>query len=195
MAHGLTPKQEAFCLRYLETGNASDAYRHAYDAEKMKPESVHRKAFELLQNVKIAARLAELKALQLKRHNVTIDRVLTEYARLAFLDIRKAFDEAGNLKPIHELDDATAAAIASLEVDDLFDGAGQDRRHVGVTRKIKLTDKKGALDSLGKYLGMFVDRSDVRIRKPITEMTDDELNAELAEYERTAGAVLPRPAD
>ena len=40
-----------------------------------------------------------------------VDRVLTEYAKLAFLDIRKAFDEDGNLKPIHELDDDTAAAI------------------------------------------------------------------------------------
>lgn len=26
----LTPKQEAFCLAYLETGNASEAYRHVY---------------------------------------------------------------------------------------------------------------------------------------------------------------------
>lgn len=35
-------------------------------------------------------------------------------------------------------------------------------------------------------------RSDVTLRKPITEMTDDELNEELAEYERTAGTLLPR---
>ena len=33
----LTPKQEAFCLAYMETGNASEAYRRAYDADNMKP--------------------------------------------------------------------------------------------------------------------------------------------------------------
>ena len=36
----LTPKQERFCQVYIETGNASEAYRAAYNAEKMKPESV-----------------------------------------------------------------------------------------------------------------------------------------------------------
>lgn len=58
----LTPKQEAFCLSYLKTGNASEAYRQAYSAENMKPESVNRKAKDVLDNVKIRARLEELNA-------------------------------------------------------------------------------------------------------------------------------------
>lgn len=37
----LTPKQETFCLAYIETGNASEAYRQAYDAENMKPDTVN----------------------------------------------------------------------------------------------------------------------------------------------------------
>lgn len=57
MADNLTPKQEKFCLEYIETGNASEAYRRSYDAENMKPESVNRKAKELMDNVKITARL------------------------------------------------------------------------------------------------------------------------------------------
>lgn len=56
----LTPKQEKFCLVYLKTGNASEAYRQAYDASNMKPESVNRKAKDVLDNVKITSRLAEL---------------------------------------------------------------------------------------------------------------------------------------
>ncbi len=44
----LTPKQEAFALAYVETGNASEAYRYAYDAGNMKLASVNRKAKELL---------------------------------------------------------------------------------------------------------------------------------------------------
>lgn len=58
----LTPKQEAFCLAYLETGNASEAYRRAYSAENMKPETVNRNAKALLDHNKIATRLAELRA-------------------------------------------------------------------------------------------------------------------------------------
>ena len=27
----ITPKQEAFAQKYIECGNASEAYRHAYD--------------------------------------------------------------------------------------------------------------------------------------------------------------------
>lgn len=74
---GLTPKQEAFCLAYDETGNASEAYRRSYNASRMKPESVNRKAKELTDNVKIAARLGELRAGHVERHNVTIDDIRT----------------------------------------------------------------------------------------------------------------------
>ena len=68
----LTPKQEAFVMAYVETGNASEAYRRSYNAEKMKPESINRKAKELLDNVKITARVAELQAEHKERHNVTV---------------------------------------------------------------------------------------------------------------------------
>jgi phage terminase small subunit len=57
----LTPKQESFCLAYIETGNASEAYRRSYNATKSKPESINRLAKALIDNVKIASRLAELR--------------------------------------------------------------------------------------------------------------------------------------
>lgn len=56
----LTPKQEAFCLAYIETGNASEAYRRAYDAGKMATATIHRKAKDLLDNGKVTARIKEL---------------------------------------------------------------------------------------------------------------------------------------
>ncbi len=44
----LTPKQKGFCISYIETGNASEAYRLNYSVEKMKPDTVNRKAkFEM----------------------------------------------------------------------------------------------------------------------------------------------------
>lgn len=57
----LTVKQEAFCLAYLETGNASEAYRRAYSAQNMKPESVAVAASRALSNAKVALRVSELR--------------------------------------------------------------------------------------------------------------------------------------
>ena len=59
----LTPKQETFCLAYMETGNASEAYRSAYDVdEDAKPEGVHVDASKLLADLKGVLRIADLKA-------------------------------------------------------------------------------------------------------------------------------------
>ncbi|OOF45934.1 terminase [Rodentibacter trehalosifermentans] len=74
----LTPKQETFCLKYIELGNASEAYRQAYNAENMKQESVHRKAAELLADGKITARIEALQAEHKERHKLTIDDLLIE---------------------------------------------------------------------------------------------------------------------
>jgi len=71
----MTPKQEAFCLAYVETGNASEAYRRAYNASKMKPATINVKASELLADGKIAVRVDELKAEHAERHAVTVDDI------------------------------------------------------------------------------------------------------------------------
>lgn len=75
---GLTPKQEAFCQRYLESGNASEAYRQCYSAEKAKPETINRSAKELLDNPKIAARLTELRGAAQAAHGVTVASLIAE---------------------------------------------------------------------------------------------------------------------
>lgn len=74
----LTIKQEAFCQAYIETGNASEAYRTAYAADKMKAEAIHVKASELLSNGKISVRVKELQGEIKQRHNVTVDSLLKE---------------------------------------------------------------------------------------------------------------------
>ena len=74
----LTPKQEAFALAYVETGNASEAYRRAYSAEKMKPASVAVNASKLLADAKVALRVQELQAKAVERHETTVDDILRE---------------------------------------------------------------------------------------------------------------------
>jgi phage terminase small subunit len=74
----LTPKQESFCLAYLETGNASEAYRRAYNTAKMKPESVNRLAKAAVDNVKIASRLAELRKPAVEAAQITLQSHLRD---------------------------------------------------------------------------------------------------------------------
>ena len=83
---GLTVKQERFATLYIETGNASEAYRQSYDAAGMTLASVHREAHALLENPKVAARLAELQAAHQKRHEATIQRLVDELSLIAFAD-------------------------------------------------------------------------------------------------------------
>lgn len=91
MAQELTQKQDDFCLKVIEIGNASEAYRQVYNAENMKPETVHRKAAELMENGKIAARLAELRENHQQRHGLTVDDLVIELE-----DTRKIAIENGH---------------------------------------------------------------------------------------------------
>ena len=83
---------------------------------------------------------------------------MQEYAKLGFFDPRNLFRPDGSPKEITELDDETAAALAGLDVQEVYEGYGEDRKFVGYTKKYKLTDKKAALDSIAKCLGMFIDK-------------------------------------
>ena len=75
----LTPKQEAFCLAYMELKNSRHAYIKAYPgSEKWKPDSVDRKAFDMLLNVKIKARIEELKAEIAKTTMITVQDLINE---------------------------------------------------------------------------------------------------------------------
>ena len=85
----MTPKQEHFARLYVETGNASEAYRQAYNAENMKPETVTNEAYKLLQSPDISAMVDDLKVEARQRHRVTVDDLL------------------------HELEQARAAALAA----------------------------------------------------------------------------------
>lgn len=76
--HGVTEQQEKFCRAFVETGNASESYRRAYNTEKMSPTTVNRKASELLDNGSITARLEQLRQVHAKRHNVTVDSLVAE---------------------------------------------------------------------------------------------------------------------
>jgi hypothetical protein len=121
-AKELTDKQEAACQAYIECGgNQSEAYRRAYNAENMKPETIWVKASELFANGNVAGRVLELQAIHAERHNVTVD------------SITKELDEAKDLAKECEQPAAMTGAIM-----------GKAKIHGLVTDKKELTGKDGA---------------------------------------------------
>ncbi len=88
---------------------------------------------------------------------ITAERILRALVRIGEADPRKYFDSNGNLKPIHELDDAEAFALSHIDVDEIFEGSGRDKQKIGETKKIRTWDKTKALELLGKHLAMFTD--------------------------------------
>lgn len=78
MAKGLTIKQEKFCNKYLECGNASEAYRFAYDCSKMSDDSVWCNASQLLSDTKVTQRVKELQTELQKASDISKERVLEE---------------------------------------------------------------------------------------------------------------------
>lgn len=73
----MTPKQAAFVQAYIETQNASEAYRLAYNSNAA-AHIIHRKAYELLKHPEVKKELETLKAETRERNKVTIDSILIE---------------------------------------------------------------------------------------------------------------------
>ncbi len=96
-------------------------------------------------------------AQHVEKVKITIDRVLEEYGRIAFLDIGQAFDENGKLKPIHEMPEDIRRSLAGIEVVS-YEEDNDGRGAIGKLHKIKIIDKRAALADVAKHLGMFIER-------------------------------------
>jgi phage terminase small subunit len=81
-ADKLTPKQEQFAQVYVETGNASEAYRRAYNVTTQSEGTINRNAWNLLHSNKISRRVNAIRAEHSKRHEITIDSLTQQYERV-----------------------------------------------------------------------------------------------------------------
>lgn len=79
---GVTEQQEKFCRVFVETGNASEAYRQAYNAKNMGANTIAVKASNLLDKDNITVRLKQLREVHAKRHNVTVDSLVAELEQI-----------------------------------------------------------------------------------------------------------------
>ena len=122
----LTVKQEKFCLAYAETGNASEAYRRSYNASKMKQETIHVKASELMASGKVTVRVAELRAEAAERNKITVDRIIDELE-----DARRL---AANAK-IPQVSAMISASLGKAKLLGFFvDRIEQTTKNIGLTK-------------------------------------------------------------
>lgn len=105
---------------------------------------------------KLLDRVAELK----KSQKIETERVLREYARIAFADLRCLVDDNGHPIPLQDLDDDTAAALAGVELEVIGDAEGplKTTRH-----RYKIADKLKALEILAKRLKLFEDTTNLNL--------------------------------
>lgn len=151
-------KHRRFCEEYLiDLNGAQSAIRAGYSEDRARIT-----ASELLDREDVQAYLKKRQQEIQEVTGITQKRVLEEYAKIAFIDIRKFYTVDGALKGIRDLDDDAAGALASVESYEEKTGE-EDVEALGTTRKIKTYDKVKALDSLARHLGMFNDKMDVNL--------------------------------
>ncbi len=146
----LTPRERRFVEEYLiDFSQAKAAMRAGYS-----PKGAANTAGRLLKKETVQRAIAAAAKQSLDKVRITRERVLAEYARLAFSDLGDAIDitEDGtatvNLARIRGNKDFRAAVAEISQSDvDLGKDRGTERR-----TRIKLHQKKGALDALAKYL-------------------------------------------
>ena len=146
MSNKLTRKQEIFVQEYLVDLNATQAAARAGYSER----NADKIGSELLGKTRIQEAVQEAMSLRAKRTGITQDRVLGEYGRIAFSDLSDYITWGPDgvvLKSWKDLTPDQRAAVAEVS------------ETAGGTLRLKLYDKRGALDSLVKHLGMF-DRHD-----------------------------------
>ena len=145
----LTAKQEAFVQQYLLDLNATQAaIRAGYSAK-----TAESQGSTLLRNPKVALAVQEARQRTSERLELTRDDVIRQYQRIGFSDPRKIFDAYGQIKAITDLDDDTAAAIQGIDVE-MKPSLSEDGEPISIpVLKVKMADRKSALDSIMKAQG------------------------------------------
>lgn len=159
MTETLKSRVELFAAAIVSGQTQADAYREAYPAsKKWANQKVAEKASVFAKSKEVVARIEKLREKAMTKNEVTAERIVAELAKLAFMDPRKLFDESGMPLGVAGLDDDTAAAIAGVDTVMI----GNRDAGMGQVLKLKLADKKGALDTLARINGMFKDKVEVK---------------------------------
>jgi phage terminase small subunit len=155
-------QHKRFADKYFETLNASLSAEYAgFAADSSKQEG-----WRLLQRDDIQEYISRLQTLLAEKTGISQQKVLQEIAKIAFSDIRKYYQDDNNLKPICDLDDNEAAALASVKsYEETMPGTDII---IGFNKEIKMYDKLAGLEKLARHLGLYEKDNDQR--KPINNV-------------------------
>ena len=120
--------------------------------------------------MEIARRRLEMR----QRQSINDERVLQEYANIAFSslgDLMQYDDDGSAYLDFSLMTPNMQAAVSEFTVEEYTEGRGEGAEKVKRI-KIKLGDKKGALDALAKHLGLLSDTN-------VTVVADSALVAAL----------------
>jgi len=150
----LTMKQERFVQEYLGNAkcNATLAAINAGYSEKTAQEQGSR----LHTNEAVQFAINERRKALREKASITQERIVEEYARIAFLDPRKFFDDDGKLIDIAHLDEDTARALGGLGYQIKYEGTTGNEVAVSLTFKSRVNCKIKALKGLSELLGFKV---------------------------------------
>jgi phage terminase small subunit len=149
----MSPKRSKFIDEYLVDLNATQAAKRAGYAVP------DREGHRLLKNAEIAAEVERRRAAISERTGLTVAVLDAKLLQIIQADKRLTVKDDGSLKKIHELGDAEAAALTGFDHDELFEGRGEDREHVGFTRKLRFADSVKAIEVGYRRLGAMKDSS------------------------------------
>lgn len=112
----LTAKREAFARAFVETGNATEAYRRSYNVRPdTNPQNMHVNASKLLADAKVKQRVDELRAAAAERTEITL------------LDIAQMLKDAHSVGS--KGGDASAMTEAAMSLAKLL-GHYTEKKHV-----------------------------------------------------------------
>lgn len=153
----LNPKQALFVHEYLVDLNGKQAAIRAGYTER----SAEVTASKLLRVPKVKAAVDALLAKRKAKLELKAERLDEELARACFFDPARLVTEDGRRLDLHELDEDTRRAIRSVEIEELWEGRGEDRAQVGQLVKIRAEPKVEALSLAYKRLGLLREKVDV----------------------------------
>lgn len=146
----LTAQQEIFCQQYVKCLSGNDAAIAAGYSKR----SARYKASKLLTLPHIMARVKELHTEIAKRNNIDADAIVKELIKLGFYNVSDFIDDKNGIEKLKQMDRDKTAPVVGIKVTETSTGTGK-RKKTTVTTEVKLADKKGALELLGRHLGIF----------------------------------------
>lgn len=164
----MTKKQKIFADEYLIDLNATRAYRVAYPSVK-KDETARANGSRMLTNANVAQYISERMQERQQRTEVTQDMVVKELAAIAFARATDYAAVRGGTVCIKDTDSLSDEQICAI--------AGIKEGKFGV--EIRLNDKEKALELLGRHLGMWNDKLDIK-----TPAIDDSIREMEAYFEQ-----------